>query len=315
MIFMNSLESIFSLIIMISLGYILTWKGLFGQDTAKAFATVVTKVALPAYMVWNMTSVFDREKLFSLADGLIIPFLSMLACYVIGYIVSKTIRVVPKRQGVFRCMFFVSNTMFIGLPVNLALFGEKSVPYVLLYYIANTCLFWTLGVYGISGDGDMEKAKVLSFQTLQKTFSPPLIGFFVGVLFVLLDIKLPSFVMDSCKYLGNLTTPLSLLFIGISMYGAGWDDFKISSDMIAIVLGRFVVSPLLVLLIAYLLPISTLMKEVFIIQAAMPVITQASIIAKTYHADHRYAAVMITITTILAMIAIPIYMFLFTYLG
>jgi auxin efflux carrier (AEC) len=315
MIFVNSLESVLSIIIMIALGYILTWKGLFSEVTAQAFATVVTKVALPAYMVWNMTSVFDRDKLFSLADGLIIPFLSMFLCYGIGYIVAKGIKVVPKRQGAFQCMFFISNTIFIGLPVNMALFGESSVPYVLLYYIANTSLFWTLGVYVLSGDGDGKQAKLLSFQALQKMFSPPLMGFVVGIFLVVLDIKLPAFIMDSCKYLGNLTTPLSLLFIGISMYGANLADFKISKDLIAVVLGRFVVSPALIFLIAYFLPISKLMKEVFIIQAAMPVMTQVSIIAKNYHADYRYVAVMTTITTILAMVAIPIYMFLFHYLG
>lgn len=42
--------------------------------------------------------------------------------------------------------------MFIGLPVNLALFGEKSIPAVMLYYMVNTTFFWTLGVHNIVQD-------------------------------------------------------------------------------------------------------------------------------------------------------------------
>jgi malate permease and related proteins len=311
MAFFSSLESILSIIIMIALGYILTKKGWFDEHTAKTFATLVTNIALPAYMIWNLTSTFDKEKLLSMEDGLIIPFTSMLACFIIGYIVSKVIKISPYRQGTFRCMFFLSNTIFIGLPVNLALFGDKSVPYALLYYMANTCLFWTLGVYGISRDGDNPQPSFLSFQTIQKTLSPPLIGFLVGVLLVVLDLKVPVYITDTCRYLGNLTTPLSMLFIGISLSGVAFDEIRVGKDMIALVLGRFVVAPLLVFLIAIVLPIPVLMKEVFIVQSAMPVLTQVSIISKAYNADYRYAAVMTAITTIFAMTTIPMYMVLF----
>ncbi len=309
--FFSSVGSILSIVIMITIGYVLSKKGWFDEQTAKTFATLVTNVALPAYMVWNLTGTFDKEKLLSLEDGLIIPFVSMLACFAIGYIVSKAIRVSPDRQGTFRCMFFVSNTMFIGLPVNLALFGDKSMPYVLLYFMANTCLFWTLGVYTISRDGLGPQPSLLSFRALQKTFSPPLIGFLTGVVLVLLDIRLPVFITDTCRYLGALTTPLSMLFIGISLSGVAMSEIKPDKDMIALVLGRFVVAPLLVFLIAIALPIPLLMKEVFIVQSAMPVVTQASIIAKAYNADHRYVAVMTAVTTIFAMTTIPMYMALF----
>jgi len=309
--FFSSLQSILSIIIMITLGYVLTRKGWFDDHTAKTFATLVTNIALPAYMVWNLTSTFNKEKLLSLEDGLIIPFISMLACFAIGYTVSKVIRISTCHQGTFTCMFFLSNTIFIGLPVNLALFGDQSMPYVLLYYMANTCLFWTLGVYSISRDSNNPQPNFLSFQTIQKTFSPPLIGFLAGVLLVVLDIRVPVYITDTCKYLGNLTTPLSMLFIGISLSEVSFAEIQIGKDMIALVLGRFVVAPLLVFLIAIALPIPVLMKEVFIIQSAMPVVTQVSVISKAYNADYRYAAVMTAVTTLFAMTTIPMYMLLF----
>ena len=311
--FLGSLQSILSIMLMIALGYFLRKKGVFDESTAKTFATLVSNIALPTYMVWNLTTSFSREKLLSLEDGLVIPFLSMLASFAIGYAISKVIKVAPCRQGTFTCMFFVSNTIFIGLPVNLALFGDQSVPYVLLYYMANTCLFWTLGVYAISRDGSAERPAFLSFQNIQKTFSPPLLGFLAGVLLVLLEVKLPASILDTCKYLGNLTTPLSMLFIGMSMHGVSLQEVKINKDMVALVFGRFIVSPLSVLAVAMLLPIPLLMKQVFVIQSAMPVVTQAAIISRSYNADHRYAAVMTAVTTVLAITAIPIYMALFQH--
>jgi predicted permease len=300
---------------MILLGYILTHKGIFTEHTAKAFTTMVMEISLPAYMIWNLTNTFDKEKLVDLVGGITIPFLSMLACYGVALLVGKLINIDARRQGVFSCMFFMSNTIFIGLPINLALFGDKSIPYVLLYYVANTTLFWTLGIYLISRDGSSETPDLFSLQTLEKIMSPPLAGFIIGVVLVLADIKLPPFISDVCKYLGNCTTALSMLFIGMSIYSVKLSEINMSKDVAALVMGRFIIAPFLVYLSALLISTPRLMEEVFIIQSAMPILASASIIAKAYDADYRYAAVMTTLTTIIAMLVIPIYMVIFHYLA
>jgi len=209
-------------------------------------------------------------------------------------------------------MFVVSNTIFIGLPVNLALFGEKSLPFALLYYIANTSFFWTIGVYLISKDGKSKgnKIKILSLKSLKSILSPPLLGFIVGIILVLLNIKLPQFIMDTCKYLGNLTTPLSLLFIGITFKSINLKDVKFDTSMLVILVGRFILSPLAVFLLSFFIHIPSLMLKVFIIQASMPIMAQTSIISKEYNADYKYATVMVTISTVISLIVIPIYMVL-----
>ena len=105
---------------------------------------MVTVVALPAYMLWNLLQNFERENLLTLGGGLSVPFLSMGLCYCLGYAVSILLKVEQSHKGTFRSIFFVSNSVFIGLPIYLALFGPESVPYVLLYFFANATFFWTL---------------------------------------------------------------------------------------------------------------------------------------------------------------------------
>ncbi len=313
MIIFHTIESIFSIVLMIITGYVLTDKGWFDEKASQLFSRIITNLAFPTYMIWNLMSTFNKDGLLHLAAGLVVPYSSMLACYVIGYAVSKVLKVKPNRQGTFRSMFFVSNTIFIGLPVNLALFGEQSVPYVLLYYIANTSLFWTIGASGIRNDGVSGKDKVSAIEVVKKVFSPPLLGFMLAIALILCDISLPYFILDTCKYLGNMTTPLSMLFIGIAIYGVKLSTIKISKDMIAILLGRFVISPMIVMAITYAIPLPLLMKKVFIIQAMLPVMTQTAIVAKNYQGDAEYAAIMTTVTTILAIVVIPVYMLIFQY--
>lgn len=312
MIIFNAAGSVLSIVIMICVGYILTEKKWFDDRISKLFSDLVCNIALPCLMISDLVGNFDREKLSDLSSGLVVPFASMAICYIIGILVSKLVNVERRRSGTFKSMFFVSNSIFIGLPINMALFGESSVPYVLLYYIANTTFFWTLGAYGISKDGYDNDSKVLSKETITRLLSAPLVGFIIGIILIFLNIQLPKFILDTCKYLGNLTTPLSMLFIGIIIYSVDLKKIKFSIDMVAILVGRFLVSPILIYFVAKYLNIPELMEKVFVIQAAMPVMTNTSIVAKKYNADYEYAAVMTVVTTICSLIFIPIYMYLLT---
>jgi hypothetical protein len=310
MVIFNALGSVFSIVLMIFAGFFLSHKGWFNEKTSKLFSKLVCNLAIPCLMITQFTESFDKDKLLNLGSGLFAPFTSMAIGYLVAVIVSKIIRVKEGRIGTFRSMFFVSNSIFIGLPVNMALFGEKSIPSVLLYYIANTTFFWTIGVYEISKDAQSNKANVFSFETIKRIMSPPLLSFMFATVLVLFDVHLPKFFLDTCKYFGNLTTPLAMLFIGITIYSVDIKEFKFSWDMLAITLGRFLVSPILIFILCNFANTPLLMKEVFVIQAAMPVMTNTAIVSKRYNADYEYATINTIITTIFSLLVIPIYMLL-----
>ncbi len=315
MLLLNSIGSILSIVIMISIGYVLTARGWFSDESSKLLTKLVITIALPALMISTILGNLDRSELLSQGKGILIPIISMTICLIIGVIVTKLIKTKEEDTGLFISMFFNSNTIFVGLPVNLALFGEKSIPYVLLYYIANTTFFWTIGVYFISKNGKKKSNnKIFSKNALKRIISPPLLAYIVAIILVLLKVKLPNFIMDTCKYMGNITTPLSMIFIGICIFSVKFKDIKISKDMLGIIAGRFIISPLTIFILTLFIPIPLLMKKVFIIQAAMPVMTNTSIIAKAYNGDTEYAAVMTVVTTVLCIIGIPLYMLLLSYL-
>lgn len=306
----NGIQGVLSIMIMISLGWFLTHKCWFSGNSSKLLSNLVVKVSLPAYMISNLMGTYDKNKLMSLGSGLLVPFLTMGLSYVIAMVIAAIIKVEPKRRGIFCSMFSLSNTIFVGLPVNLALFGEESVPFVLLYYIGNTTLYWTIGVYGISRDGGTNGSRIFSLENIKRVFSPPLIGFLSAIVLIMLEITLPDFILDTCKYIGNLTTPLSMLFIGIVIHSVKLRDIRPDRGMVAVLIGRFLVTPFMVIALCRVLALPLLMKKVFVIQAAMPVMTQTSIIAEAYKADFEYAAVVTTVTTIISLISIPFYMFL-----
>lgn len=307
MVFLHAVEGLLSIIIMVTLGYLLNAKGWFELEPSKLIPKLVNYIALPTYMIWNLLSTFDKANFMQLISGIVVPIMAMLTSFAISYILSHLLDLPNDRKGIFRSAFFCSSSVFVGVPVNLALFGGESLPYVLVYFLSNAFLFWTLGNYSISLAGKVAPAKLISIETLKRVCSPPFMGFALAVMFIFCEIQLPAFIMNTCKYLGAMTTPLSMLFIGIAMYGVNFKKIKISKDMIVLLAGRFIISPLAVLLVASFIPIPELMKKVFVIQAALPAMTHTTVLAKVYEADTEYAAILVSITTIFAVLAIPVY--------
>ena len=308
-IFLRSISGILVILGMILVGFIIGEKGWFDDKSRGLLAKLVTQVALPCYMLYTITQRFTAADLLKMLPALRFPALSMVILLGIATGVARIFAVRQDRRGLFISMFFNSNTIFVGLPINQALFGDASIPYVLIYYMRNTTFFWTLGTYLIQRDGEGEAQFDLK-TSLKKVFSPPLMGFLLGLVLVMLQIKLPAFLASDLQYLGNLTTPLSMIFIGLSVSHVGVKQLVLGKEQLLILLGRFLVAPLLMASIVYWVPLPSLMKQVFIIQSAMPVMTNAPVVARLYGADSDYAAVMVTETTLATMVVIPILMLL-----
>ena len=308
-IFLRSISGILVILGMILVGFVIGEKGWFDDKSRGLIAKLVTQVALPCYMLYTITQRFTAADLLKMLPALRFPALSMVVLLGIATGVARIFAVRQDRRGLFISMFFNSNTIFVGLPINQALFGDASIPYVLIYYMCNTTFFWTLGTYLIQRDGEGEAQFDLK-TSLKKVFSPPLMGFLLGIVLVMLQIKLPAFLASDLQYLGNLTTPLSMILIGLSVSHVGVKQLVLRKDQLLILLGRFLVAPLLMATIVYWVPLPSLMKQVFIIQSAMPVMTNAPVVARLYGADSDYAAVMVTETTLATMVVIPILMLL-----
>ena len=306
-------SSILTIFIIVAVGYFFTREGFFDENVGSLFTKIIINISLPPMIIYSLSTSFSKNELLSSFIYMAIPLACILICAIIGWGAARLVGVLPSRRGVFITMFFASNTIFIGLPVNLALFGEKSVPHLLLFYAVNTAIFWTLGIWLINKDAGL-KGSVFTHENLKKLISPPFVALALGFAIVLLQLGLPDFLMNSMKYIGGLTIPLSLLFIGITFKYIRFKDIPFDKEMLILMAGRFILSPLIVLVLGLIFHLPPLMLKVFIIQSGMPIITQAAISASSSGADYKYAASMVTVSNALSLLFIPLYMFCFTLL-
>lgn len=181
---------------------------------------------------------------------------------------GRLLRLPPKRLGVFVAMFSLSNSVFIGVPVSKALFGESVIPYTLLYYIANTTVFWSAGFALMRRwGGATPQARRLP--------PAPLVVFFVCVGLIFARFSPPAFLLSACRYLGNLVTPLSLLFIGaVMMRMIRCALFPLGARLSGGGGGAVCGLAGVLLAAAALLNVTGIMRDVLMVQAAMPVMSQ-----------------------------------------
>jgi predicted permease len=315
---LSALESVLGIILTIATGFVLARRNWFKGESAPLIARLVLSVSIPAYMISYLMGGFDRTRLLVMLQGLPLPFLVMLLAYGLGKSLARLVRIRQDRRGTFAALFAFSNALFVGLPVNVVLFGPASVPPVLVYYTANTILFFTIGAHGIACDAAVRrggaKPRLASAKSLGLIFSPPICTFLATVLLILAGVRLPKFALDFSGLLGSLMTPLSMLYIGIVIAQVEWARMRFQLDLALVVAGRYLVTPMLLVLMAWHMNLPSLMKAVFLVQAAMPAMTLTPILTQRYGADSEFAGLGAAFTTVLGLVTIPACKVLVTHL-
>ncbi|KRM40479.1 AEC family malonate efflux carrier [Lactobacillus hamsteri DSM 5661 = JCM 6256] len=298
------------------LGYILRLKGWFADTFAGNISKLITQIALPASIFISVQNNLTRGSLLNLFENLLLPFIGVVISYIIAFVLVKIIKVPVGRRGIFINTIANANTIFIGMPLNVALFGNKAMPYFLVYYIINTISTWAFGVFLIKNDDPTLIAKEKKKHKIEwkKLLPMPLVGFLVAIIWLLTGLKLPTFASQTFTYIGNLVTPLSLVYIGIVLADSGIKNVRVDKDSAFALIGRFVIAPAIMILLVRLvapsvgLDVPKLMGETFIVQSGTPALAVLPVLADEAHGDVDYATNVVVLSTILFIVVVPILM-------
>ena len=302
----SGIDAIITLFIVMAMGFILKKRKLLSPASEKFIVELLQKVAIPGLMLYNVTTQFTEDFLRSNYPAIMASFLSIVGAIVIGLVLARLFRIQDKNQGLLTSMIAFSNTIFIGIPVITGIFGEKGIPFLMLYYLMNTILFWTLGIYLIAGD---QGVALFSWPSLKKIFNPAMLAIVLGIILMFNDITLPVPITSSLEYLRDIVTPLSTLYMGAMIADLSFKKLPGLKPTLLIILGRFIITPLLTYGILMFFGFSGLMVQVLVITSALPVMMQISVVAGFYGKDKQYSAFMTALTTLLAVFILPLYFY------
>ncbi|EKK21129.1 Malate permease [Fructilactobacillus florum 8D] len=327
--FLTSLSSVGEIVLVIALGYWLRKSGKLDDKFKGSISFIIMNIALPVSIFMSVVSHLNRDKLLSLSSGLFYVFISFVLGYVVALIFVKIFKIRKGRRGTFINMFVNANTIFIGMPLNIALFGDQGLPYFLLYYLINTISTWAVGIFFISADDptkDKSSASGAKFNW-KKLLPAPLIGFIVALVWLVLGLPI-TFIVQPAAFpmlgntftmVGGLVTPLSLIYIGIILADAGLQSIHFDRDSVLALAGRFVIAPAIMIVVLLTAKhtvgtVPTPELNTFVIQAAAPGLAVLPILVGQSHGDVDYATNLVVTSTVLFVIVVPILMEILAFL-
>lgn len=308
--FESAVNIVLVIFIMIFLGFIFQRKGWFGKNAETILSRITLRVGMPGLVFSNIMTNYSREMLIKGAPSLLVPFCTMAVCYLLSGLLARWLKIPSWREGVFRGVFTFGNSAFLGMPVCLAIFGNDAMPTILLYYLVNTLFWWLVGAPRVARDSG---AYVRN--PLKRVASPPLVTTVLSLALVLLGIRPPEVLITAGGYLGGLVTPLSMLFIGCMLSTMLKGGLRWQKGYGAVLLGRFLLAPLLCLPLSMGLGLSGQTLGVFFVQSGMPSQTQTCLWAQEQGGDAEYAAGAIALSTLLGLAAIPAYAWFLGVIG
>lgn len=301
--FLNSVQAVAIVLLLTATGYICARLGWLTAEGKRFLNKFVMTIALPCTCVYGLTANLTREMVARAHILLLIPLVCIALNYVFSGLVGRLLKLPRRKLGVFIMICSVSNSLFIGYAMCRELFGDECIPYVMLFYMVSTVYTQVVGLAFIRWAGESEPLS--GRMAVRFLTSPTVVALVLGYILVLCDIRLPALVVSYCRYMNQITSPLALLITGRIIWEIGLKNLRIDRNMMVVTLFRFVLSPLFFIAACTLFDIPALARSVFVVEAAMPVVTLAVVAASECGADERFAAEGAAITSLASFVVIP----------
>ncbi len=229
-------------------------------------------------------------------------------------------------QRMLRFATVFSNVAFMGIPLIAAVLEADypgSTVYALIYSVTFNVFLWSLGVKFCTDGRDKNENDVNDYiETKKKVFPwkaithPTTIASLIGLIFFILPIEgyVPELAEEAFVMLKNLVAPLSMLVIGLRLPDMSFKGVLKDKDMYIFLVLRHIALPLLSLgllkLVGLITPIDPAVEMVIVILAAAPAATSATMFAEKYDCDSVYVSRLVTVSTLLSIITIPLILLL-----
>lgn len=286
----------------IGVGYICKKTGVMDADFDKRLSGLVLSATLPALILASVLNVDSLPDPVLMAQIIGLSVLSYALFIPIAYLVTYALRIPDGRRGVYRFMLIFGNTGFIGYPVLSAIFGPQTVVYAVVYNIVFNLLSFTFGAWLIASDNEYGVKVRMSWRDF---VTPCNIATLITMALAFCGVHAVPVVGPALSTIGSFTTPATLLIVGSSLANLPAAKLLGTPRLWIACLVRMVATPLLIFAVMRPLAGGALLGVVVVL-AAMPVATNGTMFCYQYGGDAKTMAQGTFITTVLALVTIPL---------
>lgn len=295
------ITKILPVILIFALGYVLKRLRVLKKEDGDLLLKLVFYVSVPALVLLSISKIEITKELFYLP---VIPVLIIFLIFAVSYFVGKLLRLPRKTFGTYLVGTLIMNIGFT-LPFFIAAYGNEGLARASMFDFGNGLLTLTFVYFLACKYGNDH----IHHKTLIKKFVllPPIWALLIGLVLSLTKTQIPGITSNFLQTLGNLTTPLIMLSLGVYFSPKIVRLFPLSMAVIT----RMGLGLLLGLLFVALFHLDGLNRLVVIIGAAAPIGYNTLVFSSLEDLDKEFAASIVSASILLGMIFIP---FLILYL-
>lgn len=306
------LNSVLPTFFIIALGWLLGHFKVLTEENARQLSLYVFWVAAPA-IIFVSISQYDLQQIFVwqfwLAHILSILLLAIFTMFAF-YFVFKSSGIEAMMAGLTAT---VKNTIMIGFPILTAIVGPKAAIPMAVTVVVFNCILTPILLFTFEVHKVTTREGVSSWQILLSSFygmvkNPMVVAAFLGVIFSWLKWTLPVFLNLPLHYIAPSFVPCALVAVGIGLKAFSLSGNK--AKIVFIAFANLVLCPVIAIALAYLLNLSAFYAISLVVLSSMPTAKTMYVYASKYGYFQQETAAIISLTTLVSIISIPIFIYL-----
>ena len=256
----NIIFSILSVYVFIIMGFLS--KMSFKEKIDDKTITIINVYFLQIFLTfWGLLlQPIDITLLYAPSIYLLIVLIVLL----FSMLVARKLFKDQKERSIATVAAIIGNTGNLGIPINIAIFGEVSIPYTTIVNLVNVFVVYSFGVYYYSrGSFDVKTS-------LKNIAKIPILWAAIIALILSISGYKPSKVIENMLMMGAYASITMQLFLfGIYLYGT--QIKKMNRTLFSLVSAlKFIILPLVAFAVLFPLDLSPMIKGIVFIELMMP---------------------------------------------
>lgn len=299
------MQQIIKLFIMIFMGYMIVKVGILKSEDSRVFSAMVLYLIVPCVIMNAFQVEYSPEK----ASGLFLAFVTSLLLMLVTLPAVNLLGRLLKLNEVERMSVYYSNAGNLIIPLVTFILGEEWVLYACVYMSIQIVFFWTHCKKELSREKRIDLKKIFT--------NINIIVVMIAVILFFMNIHLPKLLTETFESVSGMVGPASMFVIGMLMAGA--DLKKIFTNQRAyLVTGlRLIAVPVfsfLILKISRLVGTHAEGRQILLIvflAVTTPAASTVTQMSQIYGNDSEYASAIGVMTTLAAVLTMPLMVLLF----
>lgn len=307
--FIIAVNAVVPFLAYIAFGYGIKLSKMVDEDFMRKLNQMVFKAFFPIMMFYNL---YDKDDSTTLDIRLVVVGVSSVILFiVILFLIVPRFVKEDKKRGVIIQGIYRSNFVLFAMPLTESLFGAEGRA------VAAMMIAIIIPIYNVAAVVVLEYfrgGKPKPLDLLKKIITNPMIaGVLVGLVFVGLNIKIPSCLEKPISQFSALSTPLALFVLGGTLH---FSSIKKNLKYIVPVLStKMIIAPTFAVILTILLNFEPLERFVYLTMFATPIAASSYPMACNMGGDGELAGELVVISTAVSVVTIFIWIFVLKTIG